>query len=848
MAEISERQDSNNQVDFQKLSSKINPPAKLARIARNLPGSNSQVESTTPTPADLVPESDRFKGEKLLESAFLGLKTKIAAILVGSVVMLPILAVGTATYYFGSRGVERQAILAKRTNTIELAEAELAREKQLLAALLMGTGTTALLAGAAAAFGTKKLLERISAIPEQITDSQDETETNMELVYDLSQSVARQDFLDTVVEEARICLNCDRVVIYSLDSNNYGAVVAESVAAGYTKALGKTIEDPCFEARYLEKYRDGRIKAIDDVYQAEITPCHLEQLEQLEVKANLVTPIINDEKLFGLLVAHQCESPRQWQSAEIEFLDWLAKKTGFALENARLRKNLERMETEAARERKWTQYFTNAVRYIRQSIKQDDVLEISVEEVRRVLECDRVVIYSLDSNNYGVVVAESVAAGYPRALHKTIEDPCFEARYLDKYRDGRVRAIDNIYEAGMSECYVQQLATLEVKANLVTPILNEGELFGLLVAHQCSQSRHWQDYEIRWMTQIATQVGFALDNAAELRRSHQELPTQLLNNFSLGINERVTRLQLLKTAVEQARQIVKLDRAVVYQFDANWNGKIVAESVVAGYPRAINSQFNDPCFARYREQYRQGRVKAIADVERANLTDCHLEQLKSLAVKASLIVPILQDGKLSGLLIGHQCQQARSWNSWEIELFTQLALQLGSALERLKLREKLKLTELAQNQIEPQPESSALEEKISQLLVENQAVLQAYKAKFARSADNRKDQSDRPSTPPLPMGEVTLEANEIISPPQSNAHNYYPELELITGEIVDKSPSTSNLLLMNQFVGEITNLSERISQQSLYVTKSFQKLAAFAKQLSENSHGENSDNDEPTNY
>ncbi len=119
----------------------------------------------------------------------------------------------------------------------------------------------------------------------------------------------------------------------------------------------------------------------------------------------------------------------------------------------------------------------------------------------------------MNPDNHGMIVAESVAPGWTRAQGKVIEDPCFEAKYLDKYRNGRVRAWSNIYEAGMTKCYIEQLEELEVKANLVTPILNEGKLFGLLVAHQCSDFRNWQHPEIRWVTQIATQVGFALDNA-----------------------------------------------------------------------------------------------------------------------------------------------------------------------------------------------------------------------------------------------------------------------------------------------------------------------------------------------
>ncbi|PSB06634.1 hypothetical protein C7B62_22320 [Pleurocapsa sp. CCALA 161] len=890
--------DGKDQFSSQVLETNTNSETTLTDISQNPASSNNEQSNSAPainsksvvfepeTEAQTNFHSENVNGRGELikvetksldanqkKSIFQKLKAKTAATLVSSAVMLPILVVGTATYYFGSQAVNKQTILVKRSDNIGLAETELARQQKLLAALLIGTGITALLAGAIAALGTKRLLDSISKTFTQEAVEDTETQIYREFIHGLSQSVPQKDILKAIVEEARIYLNCDRVVVYSLDRDKYGVIVAESVVAGYTKALGKTIKDPCFEARYLDKYRDGRVKAIDDIDKVEMTPCHKEQLKAMEVKANLVTPIVDEENLFGLLVAHQCKSSREWQKGETEFLRQLAKKTGLALKNAQLLNDMVRLQTQAETERQWTHYFTDAIQHIRASIKQDDVLDISVEEVRRVLECDRVVVYSLNQDKYGVIIAESVSPGYPRALNKTIEDPCFEARYLDKYRDGRVRAIDNIYEAGMTKCYIEQLETLEVKANLVTPILNEGKLFGLLVAHQCSQPRNWQDYEIRWVTQIATQVGFALDNAKLLKKlKHEGLPTQLLNNFSLGISERVNRTELLKIAVEQARKVIKLDRVIVYQFDARWNGNIVAESVVPGYPRGLNSQIKDPCFAReYGEKYRQGRVKAIANIHQANLTACHLELLESLAVKASLVVPILQNDQLFGLLIAHQCQQPHLWSQSEINLFTQLALQLGFALDRVELRAEL---ELAKDLQRSKGEKQELNHKISELLIENQTALESLKAKihhqslvtddFAKQisqmaqktkaiaeATNKvempnqshqnlhqmvelindmKEKMNRSSAPAqLPMGEITVETSAITSKP---LYQYNPELDL-TGQPIEKVESAPTSILMNQFVRDVTNLSDQILQQSLFVTESFQKLAIFAKQLSE---------------
>ena len=358
------------------------------------------------------------------------------------------------------------------------------------------------------------------------------------------------DILNTTVEELRHLLMCDRVVVYSLERDNYGVVKAESVAAGWSKALGQTIDDPCFAARYIEKYRDGRARAWDDVYYNNETLCYIEQLEAFEVKANLVAPIISESQLFGLLIAHQCSGIRNWQEQEINWITEIANQVGTMLEEdttmyayiepeeqQQLDDACKQIEVDTHKQieadtqkqieeqRIWTEYLTDAIQQIRQSLHTEDILKSSVREVRRILNCDRVLVYSLNQDNYGMIVAESVADGWTRAEGRVIKDPCFEARYLDKYRDGRVRFWNNIYESKLTQCHIEELEQLEVKANLVAPIINEGKLFGLLVAHQCSGLREWQQPEILWLTQIATQVGLALDNAqllADAKRLRQQ--------------------------------------------------------------------------------------------------------------------------------------------------------------------------------------------------------------------------------------------------------------------------------------------------------------------------------------
>ena len=443
--------------------------------------------------------------------------------------MLPVLAVGTATYYFGARAVTSQATQFRRAGAAGLVEAELMQQRQLqlLATLLLGTGATALLSGAIAAFWVNRSL-RSAMTTAAATTAQEagqaralRTKLFTDAVYQIRASLNKADILKAAVEETRRAIASDRVLVYSLDENSEGIVIAESVAPGWPRALRAMIKDPCFGARYIEKYQNGRVRAIDDIYEANLTPCYLEQLERFAVRANLVAPLLNEGKLIGLLIGHQCSGPHVWQQSEIDFFAQIATQVGFALDNAKLLAERTSFQEQVEIETKWKEFFTDATQHIHESLNEEDVLKAAVEEARRVLASDRVLIYSVDRKSQGVVIAESVAPGWPRALGITIADPCFEARYIEKYENGRVRALNNIYEGGMTQCYIDQLEILAVKANLVAPVLHEGKLLGLLVAHQCSGPRVWKPVEIRWFTQIATQVGFAFDNVKLIRRVDQ---------------------------------------------------------------------------------------------------------------------------------------------------------------------------------------------------------------------------------------------------------------------------------------------------------------------------------------
>lgn len=151
---------------------------------------------------------------------------------------------------------------------------------------------------------------------------------------------------------------------------------------------------------------------------------------------------------------------------------------------------------------------------MRQLFDRDQIFRVVVREVRDILATDRTVIFIFDDQWEGTIVAESVEPGWTPALGSKIHDPCFADRYVEQYRQGRTQAIENIYEAGLSECYITLIEPLQVKANLVTPIIVDEKLMGLLIVHQCSGPRTWQEHDINFCQQVAIQISYALEQAA----------------------------------------------------------------------------------------------------------------------------------------------------------------------------------------------------------------------------------------------------------------------------------------------------------------------------------------------
>lgn len=151
----------------------------------------------------------------------------------------------------------------------------------------------------------------------------------------IHQTLDLAEILQTTVSEVRQFLQTDRVLIVRSQSDGWGTVTTESVVPGYSLLSG-SYHDPYLSEDYVEHFRQGLVTLNPDIYDGSIAPDDVELLRKLQVRANLIVPILQNRQLWGMLIAHHCAAPRQWQPLEVDLLKELATQVGIALQQAEL--------------------------------------------------------------------------------------------------------------------------------------------------------------------------------------------------------------------------------------------------------------------------------------------------------------------------------------------------------------------------------------------------------------------------------------------------------------------------------------------------------------------------------
>ena len=520
----------------------------------------------------------------------------------------------------------------------------------------------------------------------------------------IRESLDLETIFKTTATEVRQLLKADRVGVFrfDLECEWEGEFIFEDVGADWDSVVAAKVSDRCFSENFSSLYQQGRINAISDIYRTDLNDCYIQILERFQVRANVVAPLVKGKDLWGLLCIHQCSGSRRWESYEIEFVSQIAEHMGVALEQAEYLEQVKAQSAqlakaaEQARIAERQRALATVVDKIRQSLDLETIFQNTVQEVRHLLQTDRVAIYRINPNWSGQFVAESVAEGWNSLILKQLEQPdivediskCtftylgnkaqqITDTYLKDTEGGRFtkgelfRICDDIYSAGFPSCYIEVLEAYHAKAYIIVGIYYDRKLWGLLGAYQNSGGRHWQGDEVYLVTQIGTQLGVALQQAEYLQQvktQAEELEKAAERQRALAttvdkIRQSLDLDSIFRATTQEVRQLLEVERVAIYRFYPDWSGEFVADSIVDGWKPLVKNQ--------------------------PSIEDIFLPKTQAGRYpRNETFVPILQGEKLWGLLVAYQNSQPRYWQDEEINLLAQVGVQLGVAIQQAELLEQ----------------------------------------------------------------------------------------------------------------------------------------------------------------
>jgi signal transduction histidine kinase/CheY-like chemotaxis protein len=385
----------------------------------------------------------------------------------------------------------------------------------------------------------------------------------------ICQSLDLDYIFNLVVRKVCQLFRGDRGIIYRLQTDRGGSVIAESVVPGWSPMLGQPLMSSRLAVEpWLLPIMQGEPSIIDDFAAGEssvelkTSSPILSQpiLSQFNVQAQLAIPLLQGEVVWGVLAVQQCETIRCWQSWEIDWLQRFAVQLTIAIQQSELCAQVQRLNAELERQvSERTTLFQQVLDFeallkritdkVRDSLDEYQIMQVAVEELGLGLqvECCSAALFNGDQTSASVTYEYTTSM--PSACGKTLllaEQPDVEVYY------------QLLRGESLQFCYTianPLRPTKETHAILACPIVDDRGVLGDLWLFK-PKHNYFSDIEQRLVAQVANQCAIALRQSrlfqavqaqvSELKRLNH-LKTDFLSTIS---HELRTPMSNIKMAIQ----------------------------------------------------------------------------------------------------------------------------------------------------------------------------------------------------------------------------------------------------------------------------------------------------------
>lgn len=220
---------------------------------------------------------------------------------------------------------------------------------------------------------------------------------------------------------------------------------------------------------------------------------------------------------------------------------------------------------------------------------------------------------------------------------------------------------------------------------------------------------------------------------------------QRVASLTQHLRQSLDSTELLQQTVNAVRQLLQVDRVVIYQFQPDGTAVLAAAAALPGYelsPELLHATVAEPQAAAMQTFCRQIGI-LIVNSTRPIITNpdiaAFIEQQQAEAVLAA---PMRQDDLLLGLVCLHR-RSSYVWQSFEVELLQQLTTEVAIALQQLQLYQQA------------QHLNADLEQQVQQRTSQLETALK-FESMLKRITDRVRDSLDEAQIVQAAVRELTL--------------------------------------------------------------------------------------------
>ncbi|MBS1956839.1 MAG: diguanylate cyclase [Cyanobacteria bacterium SZAS-4] len=379
---------------------------------------------------------------------------------------------------------------------------------------------------------------------------------------------------------------------------------------------------------------------------------------------------------------------------------------------------------------------------IRQSLDINEILNTTVRELGQALSASRCCLALLDTKDTADISDDELVFNHVwwdekfggAALQNKIIRITKDSVMQMIIEQGSILSLDVLDDRGPTPLFENSKDSPDdwrsIKSLIACPITTKNGALGLILVHQCDSLRVWSDHELELVEAVTRHVTLAMEHARLYNRTKTMAEQELLiNHIVRSVRSSLDLDTILNTVTQELGKALGADRIQIaqprsegplvvthefhlphmtdikglnmYSDSIDFHPNIGLNRILPGNNTLLGINLDEIMEASSPEDewgspspsgttLREAPIAVINNVFEDSRTLPFKDFLDTVSSQSMIAAPLLHENRLVGLLMVHQCETSRTWNSSEVQLVAAIADQVAIAITHAHLFAQVK--------------------------------------------------------------------------------------------------------------------------------------------------------------